>query len=93
MASEYRAGHTLIQDREFKDNANFFGMIFEIGRRHKIMNPEKMRSEYGKMVYLLQDSQSPDVREMLSFKLVRPLKRRTGCFRNLKTVWTCSTIH
>ena len=38
------------------------------------MNPEKMRSEYGKMVYLLQDSQSPDVREMLSIKLVRPLR-------------------
>ena len=74
VASDYRAGQKLIQDREFKDNANFFGMIFEIGRRHKIMNPEKMRSEYGKMVYLLQDSQSPDVREMLSFKLVRPLK-------------------
>ena len=74
VASDYRAGQKLIQDREFKDNAKFFGMIFEIGRRHKIMNPEKMRSEYGKMVYLLQDSQSPDVREMLSFKLVRPLR-------------------
>jgi len=74
VASDYRAGQKLIQDREFKDNAMFFGMIFEIGRRHKIMNPEKMRSEYGKMVYLLQDSQSPDVREMLTFKLVRPLR-------------------
>ena len=38
------------------------------------MNPEKMRSEYGKMIYLLQDSQMSDVQELLEFKLVKPLK-------------------
>jgi hypothetical protein len=33
-----------------------------------------MRSEYGKMVYLLQDSQMEEVQELLEFKLVKPLK-------------------
>ena len=74
VATDYRAGQKLIIDKEFKDNEEFFQYVFEIGRRHKVMNPEKMRTEYGKLVFLLQDSQSPDVQELLDFKLVKPLK-------------------
>ena len=73
VASDYRAGQKLIVDKEFKDNEAFFQRVFEIGRRHKVMNPEKMRSEYGKLVYLLQDSQSMEMQELLDFRLVKPL--------------------
>lgn len=73
VASDYRAGQKLIVDKEFKDNEAFFQRVFEIGRRHKVMNPEKMRSEYGKLVYLLQDSQSIEVHALLDFRLVKPL--------------------
>ena len=38
------------------------------------MNPEKMRAEYGKMIYLLQDLQSEEVGELLGFKLVKPMR-------------------
>jgi hypothetical protein len=74
VATDYKTGQQLCVDRDFKDNEEFFQDVFEIGRRHKVMNPEKMRSEYGKMVYLLQDSQSPQVQELLEFRLVKPLK-------------------
>lgn len=74
VASDYRAGQKLIVDKEFKDNEEFFQEVFEIGRRHKVMNPEKMRSEYGKLIFLLQDSQSMEVQELLGFRLVKPLK-------------------
>lgn len=43
------------------DSLLFFSRSFpaahaQIGRRYKIMNPEKMRGTYGKMMYLLQDA-------------------------------------
>lgn len=37
------------------------------------MNPEKMRNTYGKLMYLLQDSQIPEVKEMLEFDTLKPI--------------------
>merc|ERR1719498_440645 len=74
VATDYRRGQELISDKDFASNAEFFQAAFEIGRRHKVMNPAKMRSEYGKMIYLLQDSQMEEVQELLEFKLVRPMR-------------------
>eukprot|EP01117_Protostelium_nocturnum_P003855 TRINITY_DN1511_c0_g1_i6.p2 TRINITY_DN1511_c0_g1~~TRINITY_DN1511_c0_g1_i6.p2 ORF type:complete len:256 (+),score=134.17 TRINITY_DN1511_c0_g1_i6:107-874(+) len=45
VASDYAEGKRLIADRDFEHNEDFFQTVFEIGRRHKIMNPEKMRTE------------------------------------------------
>ena len=61
-----------------KGKAFFFREIFEIGRRHKIMNPEKMRSEYGKLMYVLQDAQSRVGKETLGFSCHSKLKMVTG---------------
>lgn len=38
------------------------------------MNPEKMRTGFGKLAYLLMDSQDPTVQELLEFDPVRPLR-------------------
>ena len=35
--------------------------VFEIIRRYKIMNPEKLRDTYGKLIYLLQVYTSDEV--------------------------------
>ncbi|KAJ3291720.1 hypothetical protein HK104_005858 [Borealophlyctis nickersoniae] len=83
LAADYKAGQSLFQDRDFEHNEEFFQRIFELGRRHKIMNPEKMRSTYGKLVYMLQDSQIPEVKEMLSF----------SCVDTIKTVYNTLAAH
>lgn len=54
LAADYKQGQDLFQDRDFESNSEFYQQIFELGRRHKIMNPEKMRTTYGKLIYLLQ---------------------------------------
>ena len=46
----------------------------QVARRYKIMNPEKLRDVYGKMVYILQDASNEDMIEELGFELVAPIK-------------------
>ncbi|KAJ7129260.1 hypothetical protein C8R44DRAFT_776297 [Mycena epipterygia] len=74
LSADYKRGQELFTDRDFQANAEFYQLIFELGRRHKIMNPDKMRTTYGKLIYLLQDSQTPEVKDLLSFSCVRPIK-------------------
>ncbi len=54
LAADYNEGQKLFSDRDFESNAPFFARIFEIGRRHKVMNPDKMRETYGKLMHILQ---------------------------------------
>lgn len=90
VASDYRKGQQLIQDHEFKDNELVFQMIFEIGRRYKIMNPERMRDSYGKLLYMLMDSVSSDVQQLLQFSCVTPVctvydtLEKSGCLALLR---------
>ena len=60
----------MVADSSFGESEDYFQAVLEVGRRYKVnppsgvvptlktglqvMNPEKMRSEYGKLVYLLQ---------------------------------------
>ncbi|KAF9236230.1 hypothetical protein BU15DRAFT_50382 [Melanogaster broomeanus] len=74
LSADYKLGQELFTDRDFQRNEEFYQHIFELGRRHKIMNPDKMRTTYGKLIYLLQDSQSSEVKDMLSFSCVKPTK-------------------
>ncbi|KAI0685027.1 hypothetical protein BC835DRAFT_1408963 [Cytidiella melzeri] len=73
LSADYKQGQELFSDRDFAANEEFYQQVFELGRRHKIMNPDKMRSTYGKLVYLLQDSQTPEVKNMLGFSCVKPI--------------------
>ena len=68
------AGQQLIAERDFARFRKAIQALFEIGRRYKIMNPDRMRGEYGKMMYMLQDTVQEDVLESLGFSCVVPVK-------------------
>ncbi|KAA1473360.1 hypothetical protein DENSPDRAFT_780015 [Dentipellis sp. KUC8613] len=74
LAADYKQGQELFTDRDFEANSEFYQRVFELGRRHKIMNPDKMRTTYGKLIYMLQDSQTPEVTDMLNFSCVSPIR-------------------
>uniref|UniRef100_A0AAV1T4Z0 B box-type domain-containing protein n=1 Tax=Peronospora matthiolae TaxID=2874970 RepID=A0AAV1T4Z0_9STRA len=74
IANNFREGRRLVQQKQFKDNEDFFGRVFEIGRRYKVMNPERMRNNYGKMIYLLQDANVREIQKYLGFSCVSPIK-------------------
>jgi len=71
LASSYKKGKQLIEEKSFADNAGYFQHSFEVARRHKIMNPGKMRATYGKMMWMLQDAQ--DRANHMGFPPVRGL--------------------
>ncbi|CAE8657139.1 unnamed protein product, partial [Polarella glacialis] len=70
VSHNYEQGQKLMQTREFTGQSAFFQTVLEIGRRYKILNPERMRDSYGKLMYFLQDSRKPEVRELLEFDAV-----------------------
>eukprot|EP00916_Digyalum_oweni_P008333 GHVL01013980.1.p1 GENE.GHVL01013980.1~~GHVL01013980.1.p1 ORF type:complete len:329 (-),score=76.71 GHVL01013980.1:37-1023(-) len=73
VSNNYEEGQRLLKERDFQMNEEFFKLIFEVGRRYKILNPERMRSAYGKLVYLLMDSARADVEQILSFNCIIPV--------------------
>jgi hypothetical protein len=78
VSSDYTTGNRLVSKETFAESSDFFQAVFEAGRRYKIMNPTKLRSVHGKMMYLLQDAASPDIQRALGFPLttgVRTVRR------------------
>jgi hypothetical protein len=68
----FKKGSRLVAG-SFEDNASIFQLAFEVGRRYKIMNPQKMRSNYGKLMYMLQDWATPGVARAMGFSAARPI--------------------
>ena len=72
---DFRAGKRFVSGRTFADNQDFFATVFEVARRFKITNPDKLRSTYGKLMHLLQDA-------------VTPGQIDVACKLPIKTVWS-----
>ena len=50
LVRSFARGKELIEQRDFAELQAFFQGVFEIGRRYKVMNPDKMRDTYGKLM-------------------------------------------
>lgn len=72
-SSNFKKGEKLIKNKDFKENSEFFKAIFEIGRRYKILNPNKLRTNFGKLCYIIMDSKLPEVEAHLEFNLYKPV--------------------
>lgn len=74
IASDLKVGKKLLEMRNFADNSEWFKNVFEIGRRYKVMNPERMRDTYGKLCYMVMDSRLPQIEEHMEFHFFKPIK-------------------
>lgn len=73
-ATGYDDGQVVLRDRDFVPYEKLIRKNLEIARRYKITNPEKMRSEYGKLIYLMQDAVSPEIASLIGVNINRPIK-------------------
>ena len=73
VAALHKTGKELVLSRSPDEKGWFYAKCFEIGRRYKMMNPDKMRSTYGKLMYMLQDAAQPEMRTSLGFSVVNPV--------------------
>jgi hypothetical protein len=73
-STSYEKGQELLADRNFETHEDMLQTVLEVARRYKITNPEKMRSEYGKLVYLMQDAVSNETNSLLGVNVVLPVK-------------------
>eukprot|EP00049_Salpingoeca_infusionum_P018660 m.358220 g.358220 ORF g.358220 m.358220 type:complete len:697 (+) comp18075_c0_seq1:560-2650(+) len=74
LGTNYEIGEKLTVSKDFAKYEPFYHQMFEICRRHKIMNPEKMRTTYGKLLCMVQDSCDPELVEGLGFHFKTPIK-------------------
>lgn len=66
-------GKHIISDRNYKDYVGELGEMLEITRRYKITNPEKLRSEYGKLILLMQDVNSEQIKDLVGLDVNEPV--------------------
>jgi len=73
LISDPKAGKSYATN-SYKDNEAMFQHVLEVARRHKIRNPEKMRSSYCKLIHILMDCQDDEVKSKMEFQFVAPIR-------------------
>jgi len=75
ICNDYRSLGKDLLGKDLVGNEEFFSTVLEIGRRYKIMNPDKMRTNYGKLLYVIMDNRAPATRA------------KVNLHKRVKTVW------
>ncbi|EDQ88877.1 uncharacterized protein MONBRDRAFT_32701 [Monosiga brevicollis MX1] len=71
---DYDVGVKLTKEQSFARYAEFYAGSLEYVRRYKIMNPELMRTQYGKLIHLLQDFASPEVQDCFEMQPIKDIE-------------------
>lgn len=72
---DLKEAHRFLEEREFDPYRTAIQTAIETSRRYKIMNPDLLRTDYVKFLYMVQDAvQIDSVVDMLGFSVVKPLK-------------------
>jgi hypothetical protein len=72
--NNYEDGQHLFENRQYSFFEDMIMSMLEIVRRYKITNPEKLRSEYGKLIYLMQDAVSTNIKPLLDCSVNQPVR-------------------
>ncbi|KNC50148.1 uncharacterized protein AMSG_06283 [Thecamonas trahens ATCC 50062] len=73
VTTDLNKGKKLVKGDHGK-NAGLYATMFEVVRRQKVLNPDKLRTSYGKLMYMLMDSEA--IREDMGIHepLVAPIQ-------------------
>ncbi|KAA6380948.1 MAG: hypothetical protein EZS28_023526, partial [Streblomastix strix] len=83
ISTNYKVGQDLITTKNAAKQHKFFQHMFEVGRRYKIINPDKMRDTYGKLIFALMDAQIQDVQRGIGMKCVSEVETVAKLAQNL----------
>ncbi|KAH9601491.1 Protein of unknown function DUF2009 [Trypanosoma melophagium] len=68
LGLDVEKGSVLLREKNFTPFSNEIRSAIEACRRYKMMNPDLLRTDYVKFLYMVQDAvQNENVREMLGF--------------------------
>ena len=91
MATQVEEAIALQKDKDFSGLKKFFPHVCESYRRYKIMNPDLLRTEYVKFLYLLQDTVVPEIQnDIIGYTLAMPVLtverylQKIGCEKMLE---------
>lgn len=71
ISNNFKEGSKCVSTRGKLQNKAVVKRIVEVGRRYKRLNPEKMRTTYGKLLHILQDGCQPSLRR--NYELTSPV--------------------
>jgi hypothetical protein len=74
VSLDFGKGQELAETMDFAQYAETFRTLLEVGRRYKVLNPDKLRTQYMKLMYIAQDCMLPEISHHLGFTAVKPLR-------------------
>lgn len=51
VSVEFTVGQEVVEKRRWKEHEHFFRMVLELGRRHKVLNPDRMRKFFVLLLF------------------------------------------